>query len=177
MATLGKPLLSAFDPKDLRVIANIPQYKLDALRSFQSQNVPVRIEIPSLNQWVEVKKITFLPGADTKTHTSQVRLDLPTETQKFNLIPGMFARAHFVIGQKQRLVIPQEAILKRSEVTAVYVLHPQTHQPILRQVRLGERVNQQLVEVLSGVQAGEHIALNPIKTGILSKHTPTVKAE
>lgn len=177
MATPGKPLLTAFDPKDLRVIANIPQYKLDALRAFQNQNATVKIEIPSLNQWVEVKKITFLPGADTKTHTSQIRLDLAAEVQRLHLIPGMFARAHFVIGQKQKLMLPQEAVLRRSEVTAVYVLHPQSRQPLLRQVRLGERINQHFVEVLSGVQAGEQVALNPIKTGIVAKQTPVVKAE
>ena len=51
------------------------------------------------------------------------------------------------------------AILRRAEMTGVYVLDAQG-QPRLRQVRLG-RATGELVEVLSGVSKGEQVAADP----------------
>ena len=58
-----------------------------------------------------------------------------------------------------RLYVPAKAVVRRAEMTGVYVLDAKGH-PILRQVRLGRAVDDS-VEVLSGVSAGEHVALDP----------------
>jgi multidrug efflux pump subunit AcrA (membrane-fusion protein) len=58
-----------------------------------------------------------------------------------------------------RLYVPAQAVVRRAEMTGVYVLDPNGH-PILRQVRLGRAVGDS-VEVLSGVSAGERVALDP----------------
>jgi multidrug efflux pump subunit AcrA (membrane-fusion protein) len=43
-------------------------------------------------------------------------------------------------------------------------------QPRLRQVRIGARFGEQ-VEVLSGLEAGEQVALDPVAAGIASSGT------
>lgn len=180
MATPGKALMTGFDPRDLRVVASIPQYKLaDVRRASRAQ-----VEFPSLNcskgsrsvasreadscgaLWVTAKAVTILPAADTRTHTTRVRLDLPADIH--DVYPGMFARAHFAVGRANKLLVPVQAVIRRSEVTAVYVVDAKGG-VALRQIRLGEPVADALVEVLAGLSAGETVALEPVKAGMFLK--------
>lgn len=162
MASPGKPLMTGFDPSDLRVVANIPQYKLAEVQKSPRASV----EIPSLNKWIEAKGITVLPSADTATHTVKVRLDLPENLA--GVIPGIYARAYFATGEARKLVIPYSAVLRRSEVSGVYVVDGKNHVS-LRQLRLGEPTAKGEVEVLAGLNPGEIIALDPVKAGIYAK--------
>lgn len=162
MASPGKPLMTGFDPSDLRVVANIPQYKLPEIQKLSR----VSVEIPSLKKWVEAKGITVLPAADTATHTIKVRIDLPEDLN--SVIPGIYARAYFAIGETRKLVIPASAVIRRSEVTGVYVVDTKDRVS-LRQVRLGETTARGEVEVLAGLNPGETIALDPTKAGIYAK--------
>lgn len=162
MASPGKALMTGFDPKDLRVVASIPQYKLaDVRRSARAQ-----VEFPSFNKWVTAKAVTLLPAADVKTHTTRVRLDLPEDVH--DVYPGMFARAHFAVGRAKKLLVPAPAVVRRSEVTAVYVVDAKGG-VTFRQIRLGEPAADGMIEVLAGLSAGETVALEPVKAGIYLK--------
>jgi hypothetical protein len=86
-----------------------------------------------------------------------VRLDLPDGLK--GAVPGTFARAHFAVGRAQRLVIPAEAIVQRSELAGAYVVND-AGAVQLRQLRLGERTADG-VEVLAGLAPGERVALDP----------------
>lgn len=162
MAQPGKPLLTGFDPKDLRVEVSVPQYKLAQVRALSRAT----IELPSLSRWIKAAQITIQPAADAKTHASRVRLELPEGLR--DVYPGMFARAHFAVGRVKKLLVPQAAVLRRSELMAVYVVGPQD-QLQLRQVRLGEAAGEGQITVLAGLTAGERVALDPIKAGIYLK--------
>ena len=159
MASPGKPLLTGFDPSGLRVVATVPSAQVPAIQA----GARARIEVPSLGRWVDVKSVTVVPSADPRTHTTQVRLDLPADAK--GLLPGVFARAHFVTGRAPRLMVPREAVLRRSEVTAVYVVDGKG-EPRLRQVRVGTASDEKSVEVLAGLRAGEKVALEPVKAGM-----------
>jgi RND family efflux transporter MFP subunit len=159
MASPGKPLMTGFDPADMRVIATVPQYKVAEVRA----SPRAMVEVPSLNKWIEVTRITVLPAADPRTHATMVRLDLPETTRE--VYPGMFARVYFTVGRARKLVVPAAAILKRSEVTGVYVVNEKGGVGF-RQVRLGEPAGQGDIEALAGLAAGERVALEPVKAGI-----------
>lgn len=159
MAAPGKPLMTGFDPADMRVVATLPQGQVAAARA----SGKAKVEVPSLNQWVEVSELSFLPAADPRTQTTRVRLQLPAATR--GVYPGIFARAHFTVGRAFKLLVPRAAILRRSEVTAAYVIDPKG-EPRLRQLRLGEQSGPDWVEVLSGLKQGERVALEPVKAGI-----------
>ncbi len=159
--TPGQALMTGFDPRDMRVIASIPQYKLAEVKA----SPRVAVEIPSLNRWIDATGVTVLPSADVATHTIKVRLDLPAGLE--GVIPGMFARAHFATGTARKLAIPADAVVRRSEVTAVYVVKDE--RVSLRQIRLGTPNARGEVEVLSGLNPGEVIALDPVKAGIYAK--------
>jgi RND family efflux transporter MFP subunit len=159
MATPGRPLMTGFDPSTLRAVANVAQARVATIQA----SAKARLEVPSLDRWLEVKQITVVPSADPRTHTTRVRLDLPPEVR--GVYPGIFARAHFVTGKAAKLLVPRAAIVRRSEVTAVYVVD-EKHVPRLRQVRLGAAGDATHIEVLAGLKPGERVALEPLKAGI-----------
>jgi RND family efflux transporter MFP subunit len=158
MAQPGRPLITVFDPHDLRVTATVPQTEMPRLKLGE----PVRIQIPALATEVAALRATVIPMADARTHTTRIRLDLPPTG---GLLPGQFARARFVTGVERALAVPASALVRRGEVTAVYVLDAQDR-PRLRQVRPGEPVGANDVEILAGLVAGERIAANPVAAGM-----------
>lgn len=158
MASPGTPLFSMFDPARMRVVAEVPQYQLARVRAGSH----VTVEIPALKQRFDSKSFTILPALDPRSHTSTVRINLPADAR---LAPGMSARAWFSVGTVRKLLVPASAILRRSELTAVYVVDTQGNLH-LRQVRLGEPVASGEVEVLAGLADGEQVALDPVKAGI-----------
>jgi RND family efflux transporter MFP subunit len=163
MAQPGRALVTVFDPRELRVSATLPQATLARVKL----DAPVRIELTGSGRSVTATKVTVIPLADTRTHTTRVRLDLPAAE---GVLPGQFARAHFVTGSVRTLAVPAGALLRRGEVTAVYVIDPQGR-PQLRQVRTGETVGDGLVEILAGLAGGERIAQNPVQAGMASVGT------
>ena len=167
MAQPGRPLVTVFDPRELRVTASLPQTTLPKLKLGE----PVRVEIASLGKSVTATKVTVIPVADARTHTTRIRLDLPSTD---GVLPGQFARARFVTGGVRALAIPASALLRRGEVTAVYVVDG-AGRAQLRQVRAGEGVGEAFVEILSGLSAGERIALNPVQAGMSPAAATTSK--
>jgi RND family efflux transporter MFP subunit len=159
MATPGKPLMTGFDPGSLRVVATVPQAQIAALQA----GGKARVEVPSLGKWIDATRVAVVPSADPRTHTTLVRLELPSDVR--GIYPGVFARAHFVIGREPRLMAPREAVIRRSELTAVYVVDAKGAAQ-LRQVRLGDAADENSVEVLAGLRAGERVALEPVKAGM-----------
>ncbi len=165
LATPGKPLVTVFDPQGLRALASIPQFKLKEAQRAKS----ARVEFPETGRWLDGARIEILPTIDAQSHTATARVYLPAGTE--GIVPGMAARVHFVVGQAKKLTVPPQAILRRGEISAVYVLKDgkASLRPQLRQVRLGEAVAGGELEVLSGLAAGETVSLEPVKTGIEMK--------
>ncbi|GAB1231841.1 efflux RND transporter periplasmic adaptor subunit [Ferrigenium sp. UT5] len=162
MVTVGKPLMTGFDPSQLRVIANVPQDRLQDIGAHPE----VTVEVPSLNRWIKAASVTVQPSADLRTHSTPVRIGLPANQP--NLYPGMFVRTHFVVGKENKLLIPASAVVRRHEVVAVYVVDEQG-MPRLRQVRLGAGTEDGEIEVLAGLQDGERIALDAVQAGMVIK--------
>lgn len=160
MATPGRPLLTLFDPASMRVIATLSQ---SSLREVNLQ-LPVQVEVPAAKRRLTAKQVTLVPLADSRTHTTKLRLELADTAQ---LLPGQFARAYFATGVARKLVIPEAAVLRRSEVTAVY-MQGAGGQAQLRQIRVGDASGDGYIEVLAGLREGERIALDPVKAGLLS---------
>lgn len=159
MAVPGKALITVYDPTALRAVAAVPERYAATLKAGSA----AKLEFPGApenQRWVTPQSVTVLPTYDPASHTVQVRLNLPPNAAK--VAPGTFVRAHLPVadGGAGALTIPLKAVVKRSEVTAVYVADAQGRFS-LRQVRLG-RVAGERVVVLSGLTAGERVALDPI---------------
>lgn len=166
MAMPGKPLLTVYDPAAMRVVASVGQEQAAALRNAGSE---LRIEIAGMTPsqvTVAASKVQVLPTFDAQSHTVQVRVELPAGWG--GAVPGMFARLWLEAGGNAAssqststgpLLVPTHAVVRRAELAGVYVLDGH-NQALLRQVRLGRPAGD-MVEVLSGVRAGDRIALDP----------------
>jgi len=163
MALPGKPLLTLYEPGALRVTAALPQSLLG------TSLAGLKVEFPGLppaQRWFEPtpEQVHVLPTVDATTHTAQLRVTLAAAHPGLvsGLVPGLFARVWLpsaAAGAPSRLYVPASAVLRRAELTGVYVVDAKGA-AVLRQVRLG-RAQGGSVEVLSGVSAGERVALDP----------------
>lgn len=158
MATAGKALATGYDPRYLRLSSYIPQSQVAAVSSGNK----AYLEINGQRNWLTAVKLAVIPAADARTHSTEVRLSLPSDSR---LLPNQLAKVHFVTGSAQRLVVPASAVLQRSELNAVYIVKAQ-QKPQLRQIRLGKTLANGLVEVLAGIDAGEQVALDPVAAGL-----------
>lgn len=153
MAMPGRALLTLYDPRTLRVSAVLPQ----TVAALLAKDQPVTVELPGVGARIVPVRWEVLPTADPATHTVELRADLPPHTGAF---PGSFARAWLLSSaEPTRLSVPARSVVRRAELTAVYVLAADGR-PLLRQVRLG-RASGEEVEVLTGVSAGERVVLDP----------------
>ncbi len=164
MAVPGKPLLTIYDPSELRVAAQVPQSELARLKLAGR----ARIEFKDSGSALTSTAIQVLPTVDAATHTATVRAALPAGLAE--AVPGSFVRIHFVVGSAVKLTVPAKAVLRRGEVSAVYVLAAADKPPALRQVRLGGVMGDGSLEVLAGLATGEQIATDPVQAAIALKH-------
>jgi RND family efflux transporter MFP subunit len=153
-ANVGAPLMTGISLDFLRVLVHVPQQSISTIREFRQASVLVR----DAQEPVEAERITLFPYADPQTNTFRVRVYLAEGTE--GLFPGMFVKTRFRVGVKQRLVVPANSVVHRSEVTGVYVVRPD-QTVSLRQVRLGRKTQDGKAEILAGLDAGERVAVNP----------------
>jgi RND family efflux transporter MFP subunit len=162
-ANPGQPLMSGFALDELRVTANVAQSAIQAIRTHNR----ARIEFPTQGgRVVDAKSLRIFPFAEAQSHTYRVRLNLAPGQE--GLLPGMYAKVAFFMDEEARTVIPARALVQRGELDAVYVVATDGR-IALRQVRVGRRVDENTVEVLAGLDAGERVALDPIRAGVALK--------
>ena len=161
IARPGQPLISGISLDQLRVVAQVPQSLVSDIR----KNRQARVQFAD-GRWVAASRLTIFPYADPASSTFKVRMTLPQGTA--DLFPGMFVKTAFVTGVRQELLVPAQAVVYRSEVTAVYVVRGDGRIGF-RQVRLGRETDNGFRRVLSGLDPGEQVALDPISAGVALK--------
>jgi len=159
----GAKIMTGVSLDKLRVNVDVPQKLINKIRVFGKAFVYTEAGLGGDQVQVAVDKITIFPIADRASNTFKVRLDLPEGIA--GLFPGMFVKASLVTGEKQVLQVPQQSIVYRSELTAVYVISDDGTINF-RHVRLGRKNGDSLI-VLSGLTEGEKVALDPIQAGIV----------
>ena len=153
LAAPGKPLLEVHDPAALRAVASVPQFVLPRIANART----AEIVLPLLGATLQATRVTVLPAADARLLSTQVRADLPANLPP-GAVPGTAAKVLLPTGTVRRLVMPADAVLRRGELTAAYVVGIDGRSQ-LRQIRVGEPSSVGLVEVLAGLDAGERVEL------------------
>ncbi len=158
MVSPGQPLMSGLSLESLRVNVDVPQSMFEPIRQIG------KAFIYANGERIEAAGLTFYPVADAVSNTFRVRVQMPEGSA--TLYPGMFVKVGFVVGETKRLLIPDASVVRRSELSAVYVVKDE--RVFLRQIRLG-RDHADRMEVLAGLNEGEQIALDPVKARIYLK--------
>ena len=154
----SQPLISGLSLQQLRVNVDVPQSMFHAVRTIGEAFAYVD------NERIAAESLTFFPVADESSNTFRVRVNLPDGAA--TLYTGMFIKVGFVVGETTRLLVPAAAVVRRSELSAVYVIDGDTVS--LRQVRLGRRFDES-IEILAGLEDGEVVATDPVRARIWLK--------
>lgn len=156
LAVPGKPVAVVYAPQPLRVAVQVPASMAAQVRSAR------RAELQTAQAWVPVTSQQGVGAADPVSQTLTWKLDVP-DAAASQMLPGQQARVRFVGGQAQRMVVPETAVLRRGELTGVYVVSDKGF--VLKAVRLGPSHGDR-VEVLAGLKAGDQVALQAIQAGL-----------
>ena len=154
----GQPVISGLSLESLRVNVDVPQSMFHSVRTIGKAVVYVD------DERIAAESMTFFPVADSAANTFRVRVNLPDGAA--TLYPGIFIKVGFVVGETQRLLVPREAVVRRSELSGIYVADGDDI--ALRQVRLGRKVGDS-IEILAGLGGGELVATDPVAAGIYLK--------
>lgn len=162
LAVPGKPLLTVYAPMPLRVVVQVPVSRSSLARAAGSVEMLIQ-SAEGGARWIRPVSNTNVPNADPVSQTIEWRLELPSDTSR-TVLPGQQVRVRFAGSQADRLVIPASTVLRRGELTAVYVVAGSGF--ALKAIRLGADRAGDGVEVVAGLQAGERVAIDPIKAGL-----------
>ncbi|ADC71020.1 efflux transporter, RND family, MFP subunit [Thioalkalivibrio sp. K90mix] len=165
----GSPLLSGISLDRLRVEVDVPQRLIHAVRERREAEVLLNDD-----RRLAAESLTIFPYADPASSTFRIRVNLP-EQEDLGLFPGMFVKTAFFLNEVERLTVPREAVVYRSEVTAVYVIDDEDRVRF-RQVRVG-RTYDGYIEILGGLGEGERVALDPVHAAIYLKEHQQVGAD
>lgn len=158
IANPGQPLMTGFSLEKLRVKADVPQQFAPAIRASSTA-----IVYDDNGGETASSTLTVFPFADPKSNTVTVRIALPKGTK--SMFPGMLVKTAFKIGERTALVIPQSAVARRGELVGAYVVDDDG-KIRLQQIKTGQPVSKDAIEVLSGLSTGDKIALDPLAASI-----------
>lgn len=169
LAMPGSPVLTVYAPQPIRAVVHVPVSQ----QALAQQAQRIEVQLPGTDNWVSPAARTSLPAADPVSQTVEWRLDLSAADGAAQ-VPGRQVRVRFVGGagapDSQRLLVPDAALLRRGELTGVYVVATRGEgQPAgfaLRAVRTGASHGAAGVEVLAGLKAGDRVALDPVRAGL-----------
>jgi multidrug efflux pump subunit AcrA (membrane-fusion protein) len=151
----GQPLLVFADVEYLQIEVDVPARLAPGL----AQGMMLQAELDVGKQLVPVRVAQIFPMADTQRHTVKVKFDLPQGVSA----PGMYANVlvpDYTAPAREYPVIPTSSIRYNGSLPAVYVAGADG-KPELRLIRVGERMGDGYVSVLSGLRENERILVNP----------------
>ncbi|HXC48749.1 MAG TPA: efflux RND transporter periplasmic adaptor subunit [Candidatus Sulfotelmatobacter sp.] len=153
MVSPGMTLFVVEDASRYQLETTLPAEALATIK----KNAVARVQLDALGEKALTGKVAEIEaGADPASHTLKARINLPKEA---GVQSGMFGRAFFSQGEKRVLMVPGDALVSRGQLHGLYVVGDRNlvH---WRVVTLGKMIGNQ-VEVLSGLNDGELVVLNP----------------
>ena len=139
----------------LRIYINIPQAEAESVKTGQKAEISIA-ELPGKNFTGVVTRTSNALDPSTRTLLTEVQVPNPNGI----LIPGMFAQVDLSMPRKfPPLLISGDTLVVRSDGPQVAVVGPDSVVHFTR-VQLGRDFGDRL-EVLSGLEEGQRLAINP----------------
>jgi len=151
----GQPVMTGFAMKPLRAVVDIPQ-SLAAKLAEQDSSIYI---IANSKRYLGTQPVLF-PYADSRYSSIRARINVVETEDANHLIPGTWVQVQLPAGQQQGIYLPASAILQQGEVASIYV--QKNNEFRLRYVRLGQIQQDSQVRIISGLEAGEKVAIDAI---------------
>ena len=146
------PILHIMQINQLKVKANISEQFFTTVKV--GQKVTIETDLFPGEQF-EGKVSRINPALDAATRTFGVEITIPNAKER--LRPGMFARTTFSMGEREAVMIPDQALQKQVGSSERYVYVIKDGVAEYRLVKDGRRVGD-LIEITEGLQAGDVVA-------------------
>ncbi|HXE75471.1 MAG TPA: efflux RND transporter periplasmic adaptor subunit [Candidatus Xenobia bacterium] len=153
LATPGMILFVVEDTKRFRLEVTVDESEIQFVR--MGQSIPVLIEALGAEE-LAGQVVQIIPAADPATRSFTIKVELSADKR---LRSGLFGRAQFARGERQAMLVPATAVVRRGQLDGVYVLDP-NNVASLRYITEGKTFGPQ-VEVLSGLAEGERVVADP----------------
>ena len=153
----AQPILHIMQIDPLKVIANISEQYFRNVKV----GMPVELKVDIFPDETFTGTVSLIyPALDPATRTFKVEVKVPNT--KRTLRPGMFARTIFNMGQKEGVMVPDVAVQKQVGTAEryLYVIKGDSVAE-RRRVEVGRQVGDR-VDILSGVKAGEQVAVTAL---------------
>ena len=145
----GQLLLSGYAFEQMRLVANLPARLVDTLKP----ETRLKATLPD-GATLMLTGHQLFQFSDPASHTFTLRVALPHQDSP-RWHAGSWAQVALPLPATPTLMVPEQAVLRQSELSALYVHNQSGYQ--LRQVRLGRHQDGQ-VEIIAGLKDGEQIA-------------------
>ena len=155
LATPGTPLLTIEREGAYRLEASVEESHLAAIRVGQ----PASVTLDGVDHSIDARVSEIVPAVDASSRSYIVKIDLPAVA---SLRSGLFGRAGFQLGSRSTLTIPAAAVVEHGQMQTVMAVEDGIAHT--RIVTIGSK-QQERVEVLSGLSAGEKIIF-PVTPGL-----------
>ena len=153
MYSQGQPVLTIEQTNPVKVMVNISEVYYKQV----FKGMPVDIELDAYEGETFYGKVTIVyPTVDQSTHTFPVEVTINNSGQKVR--PGMFARATVNFGDKNHVLVPDEALVKQIGAGDRYVYIYKNGKVSYNKVELGKHIGTKY-EILSGVNPGDDVVI------------------
>ncbi len=142
----GSKLLALYNPLSLRVEAQVREVLALGLEVGQV----LQVEIPSVQKVFDAVIEERVPAADPGSRSFLVKAGMAFDNR---LLPGMYARLLVPAGTGKQLLIPADRVVHVGQLDLVWVY--EDGQSYRRFVRIGQVVQNDQVEIVSGLAEGE----------------------
>lgn len=153
---MNQPVLHIMQINPLKVIANIPEQFFTNVK--RGMEVTLKLDAYPNEEFTGQVELIH-PSINTTTRTFGVEIRVPNSSER--LRPGMFSRTFFDMGKREAVMVPDVAVLKQVGSAERYLYVIKDGVAERRRVEVGRQVGQ-LVEILSGVEAGEEVAVTAL---------------
>ncbi|MDP3453654.1 MAG: efflux RND transporter periplasmic adaptor subunit [Bacteroidales bacterium] len=149
----GMPILVVMQMQPVKILINISEEYFPQVKS----GTPVEVSLdiyPEKRFKGSVMLVHPVVDPNTRTFVAEVRINNPA----LEIRPGMFARARVDFGTKERVVVPDRAVVKQSGTNDKYVYVLDGDVVHFTKVELGRRIGP-IYEVFSGIEAGDKVVI------------------
>ena len=147
------PILTIEQTNPVKVMVNISEMYYKQV----FKGMPVDIQLDAYEDETFYGKVTIVyPTIDQATHTFPVEVTISNPGQKVR--PGMFARATVNFGDKNHVLVPDEALVKQIGAGDRYVYVYKGGKVSYNKVELGKHIGTKY-EILSGVNPGDEVVI------------------
>ncbi len=145
-ASPGMPLINISQTDELEIVTRIPERNVSRISIGQKARVQLDA-YPDTNFIAEVFEIN--PVLDPITRTLEIRLVILDEFG-VSIRPGMYAKIQLIVEEKEGVVLPFQAVVRRFGEQFVYIVN-QDDTVTQQQIQAGIQIDDK-IEVVSGVE-------------------------